>query len=103
MHRLEWAAKIFPGACFHLDKDKCIAITADEINLTPMPAAKVTIKDFVAAPAEMARSQLFPARAEREMLGAASRPGKAERDFHAGWRRFEARGIRLGWRIISAI
>jgi len=46
VHRFQRPAKILPGPSLHLDKNKCVALAADEIDLAALASAKVAVKDL---------------------------------------------------------
>ena len=50
--RLNRSAKIFISARFYFDKNKCVGIAADDVDLAAGPIAKIAVKNFVAATAQ---------------------------------------------------
>jgi len=47
-------AEIFTPAGFYLDKNQCVIVTTDNIDLTTAPAAEITEEDFVSVTFEVA-------------------------------------------------
>ena len=67
--RVEWTSEIFPRPRFHFDEDERVVVAADDVDLAPGATAKVTIEDFVTAPAQKPASQFLPPTPKPKMLG----------------------------------
>jgi hypothetical protein len=61
--------EIFARPRFHFDEDQSVLVAADDVDLAPAPAAKITIEDLVTVrPQEPARQFLAP-RSKSKMVG----------------------------------
>jgi hypothetical protein len=47
IYGVERTSEIFARPRFHFDEDKGVFVAADDVDLAPAPAAKITIEDFV--------------------------------------------------------
>lgn len=69
IHGIKRTAEIFAGPGFHFDKNERVFVAADDVDLAPAATAKITIEDFVAAPAQKPASQFLPPTPKPKMLG----------------------------------
>ena len=69
IHRVEWTSEIFARPRFHLDEDKRVFVAADDVDLAPASAAKITIEDFVTVPPQEPAGQFLPATPKPKMFG----------------------------------
>ena len=70
---VERTSEILSRPRFNFDEDKCVVVAADDIDLAPAPAAKITVEDFVAVPPQKPAGQLLSASPKPKMFGARRR------------------------------
>jgi hypothetical protein len=66
---VERPSEIFARPCFHFDKDECVVVTANDVDLAAAPAAKITIEDFVTVPPQKPAGQFLPVSPKPKMFG----------------------------------
>ena len=66
---VEWTSEILAGPRFHFDEDECVFVAANDVDLAPAPAAKITIEDFVTVPPQKPARQFLPASPKPKMFG----------------------------------
>ena len=59
--RVERTPEILSRPRFYFDEGECVLVAADNIDLAPGPAAKITIENFVTVPLQKPARQLLPA------------------------------------------
>jgi hypothetical protein len=62
-------SEIFTRPRFHFDEDEYVFVAADDVDLAPAPAAKITIEDFVTVPPQKPAGQFLPASPNPKMFG----------------------------------
>ena len=72
-----WPSEILARPRFHFDKDECVIVTADDVDLTPGASAKITIEDLVTVPPQKPARQLLSAMPKPKMRGTRSRKSAA--------------------------
>jgi hypothetical protein len=69
VHRFNGPAKIFVRARFHFDKDKRVAVAANDVDLAAAAPLEIAIEDFITVPTQEPAGQRLPTRAAPEMFG----------------------------------
>ncbi len=68
VYRFDRSPEIFVAARFHFDKNECVAVAANDVDLASAARAEIPVKNFVAVAPQKSTSQFFPARAATEMF-----------------------------------
>jgi hypothetical protein len=63
VYRFNGPAEIFVRARFHFDKDKRVAIAANNVDLAAAAPFKIAIENFITVPTQEPASQRLPTRA----------------------------------------
>ena len=66
--RIERATELLTGSGFHFNEDERVTFSADNVDLAARAAAEVSVKDFVAVPAEEPTRERFPTSAALEVF-----------------------------------
>jgi hypothetical protein len=66
-------SKIFVPPRFYFNKDECVVVTANDVDLASGASAKITIEDLVTVPPQKPARQLLPASPKPKMFGTRSR------------------------------
>ena len=68
VYRFDRPPEIFVAARFHFDKNECVAVAANDVDLASAARAEIPVKNFVAVTPQKSASQFLPARAATEMF-----------------------------------